>query len=484
MASCAADHGVHVVVFPELSLTGYEPTIAAETAIEASDPRLDALQGLSNRRNVTIIAGCAIRSRESKPYIGAVIVRPELPIEIYRKRFMHPDEFRWFIPSDDVAVFRCHGREIGVAICADISNPVHAADTFRSGATFYAASVMKTPEGGAKAEFSLSQYAREYGFPAALANYATESGGFATAGRSAIWDEHGDVIARAPESGECVVIAEVTPKGWRGQVISLRDWESQNDGSGLTHFETYTPGHSQNSTEFMLRRSLDTHGEFFLPFLKTGVSVLDCGCGPGSITLDIADKVAPAQVVGIDFAESQIKQARLAAEQRGCDNVRFEACDVYSLPFDDNRFDRVFSHALLEHLADPVEALRELFRVLKPGGVIGVCSPDWNGFVFSPPSEELDSAMAAYTRMQTQNGGDVNVGSKFGLHLAAGGFEDLRMSARYEVYPEQRTIAEYLALQLDLAGDENSASTFRTWGQQPGGMFAQSWVSCVANKPL
>lgn len=80
----------------------------------------------------------------------------------------------------------------------------------------------------------------------------------------------------------------------------------------------------------MLRRSLETLGEFILPYLKPKASVFDCGCGPGSITLDIADRVAWAQVIDIDSAESQIKHAELSAKQRGCDNVRFEACDESS----------------------------------------------------------------------------------------------------------------------------------------------------------
>ena len=152
----------------------------------------------------------------------------------------------------------------------------------------------------------------------------------------------------------------------------------------------YTPGHSKNATEFMSLRNLKAHAEFFLPHLQAGLSVLDCGCGPGSITLDIAQHIGDGQVVGVDYAESQIKVARAIAGVRQCKNARFHKSDVYSLSFEDQSFDCIFSHALFEHLADPVRALRELLRVLKPGGVIGVCSPDWEGFVLSPPSDALN----------------------------------------------------------------------------------------------
>ena len=154
----------------------------------------------------------------------------------------------------------------------------------------------------------------------------------------------------------------------------------------------------------------------------------------------------------------------------------------HSLPFDDASFERVFSNALMEHLTDPVRAMREMLRVLKPGGVIGVSSPDWGSFLLAPPSAALTAAVAAYTTLQTRNGGDVNVGRKLGSHLSAAGFENCQMSAQYEVYPSLPLIGDYLALQLDCAGDAASAATFRDWSQRPGGLFAQCWVSCIARK--
>src|SRR5258708_2941143 len=247
--------------------------------------------------------------------------------------------------------------------------------------------------------------------------------------------------------------------------------------------EIYTPGHTQNASDFMANRTLESHGAFFLPYLTPGLSVLDCGCGPGSITMGIAASIAPGEVVGIDFAPSQIERARAAAAREGRRNVRFETGDAYSLPFESGRFDRVFSHALMEHLADPVAALRELCRILKPGGVIGVCSPDWGGFVLSPPSPELSRAVEAYTAMQSKNGGDVGAGRKLGRHLAAAGFAAVRISARYECYPSLEFIGEYLASQLEREGDAQSAATLRDWSQEKEGLFAQAWVSAVGVKP-
>jgi SAM-dependent methyltransferase len=247
--------------------------------------------------------------------------------------------------------------------------------------------------------------------------------------------------------------------------------------------DVYTPGHSQNATDFMAGRSLDSHGGFFAAHLAPGLSVLDCGCGPGSITLGIAAVCAPAKVVGVDFGASQIERASAAARARGLDNLEFRTADCQALPFAEASFDRAFSHALMEHLSEPARALAEIHRVLKPGGLAGVCSPDWGGFVLAPPSPALTAAVAAYMALQTGNGGDVLVGRKLGALLAAAGFADVVMSARYECYPSLAFIGEYLAQQLDRAGESRSAAVFRAWSREPGGMFAQCWVSAVGRKP-
>jgi ubiquinone/menaquinone biosynthesis C-methylase UbiE len=246
--------------------------------------------------------------------------------------------------------------------------------------------------------------------------------------------------------------------------------------------ESYTPGHSQNAVDFMSKRSLASHGEFFSSHLTPGVCVLDCGCGPGTITLDIAARVFPGRVVGIDFVASQIERARANAERKATANVEFQTSDCYSLPFEKSAFDRAFSHALMEHLAHPTKALREIHRILKPGGVIGVCSPDWDGLLMAPPSPELDQATEAYAALQGRNGGDLRVGHKLGTYLAAAGFQEIRMSARYECYPSLDFIGEYLALQLERENDSVSAETFRRWSRSECGMFAQAWVSAVGRK--
>lgn len=245
--------------------------------------------------------------------------------------------------------------------------------------------------------------------------------------------------------------------------------------------ESYTPGHSQNATDFMAQRTFESHGRFFSEHLDRSHHVLDVGCGPGTITVGLAQRVASVQA--IDFGESQIEIAKQHADQERLLNVEFKTGSCYQLPYDEDSFDRVFCHALLEHLAQPMKALGEFRRVLKPGGMLGVCSPDFNGRMLVPYSPELDAAAEAYAALQRSNGGDLQIGRKLGLYLSEAGFADIRLEARYECYPSLEFISEYLALQLEQAEMPQHASCLRQWSKSSPGMFAQTWVSAVGTKP-
>ena len=137
---------------------------------------------------------------------------------------------------------------------------------------------------------------------------------------------------------------------------------------------------------------------------------------------------------------------------------------------------------MLEHLKEPVRAVTEFRRVLKPGGVLGVCTPDWGGFLLAPPSEKLLLAFEAYKKLQNRNGGDVYCGHKLGIYLEAAGFEGIVMRSRYENYDPLTVIGDFLAVNHEEAGDSKHAQTWREWGRRPNGMFAQAWVSCVGKK--
>lgn len=111
---------------------------------------------------------------------------------------------------------------------------------------------------------------------------------------------------------------------------------------------------------------------FLAPHLRAGMRLLDCGCGPGSITVDLAQAVAPGEAIGIDLRDDALEQGRALARERRVANVTFQTASVYQLPYPDGSFDAAFACAVLQHLAAPLAALKEMRRVLKPGGVTGI----------------------------------------------------------------------------------------------------------------
>jgi ubiquinone/menaquinone biosynthesis C-methylase UbiE len=132
--------------------------------------------------------------------------------------------------------------------------------------------------------------------------------------------------------------------------------------------ETYTHGHHESVLRSHTWRTIENSAAYLLPHLRPGLDVLDAGCGPGTITAGLALRVAPGTVLGVDSSGDVLEAARAATKHLG--NVRFEPGDVYRLECEDDRFDVVHAHQLLQHLADPVAALREMRRVCKPGGRI------------------------------------------------------------------------------------------------------------------
>jgi ubiquinone/menaquinone biosynthesis C-methylase UbiE len=175
--------------------------------------------------------------------------------------------------------------------------------------------------------------------------------------------------------------------------------------------ETYTPGHGANAVAFMAERRAATHAGFFVALLRGGMRLLDCGCGPGAITLDLARIVRPGPVIGMDRDGVQFAAAREMGAREGL-ALSFETGSVYALPFSESSFDAVFAHALFEHLAEPLRAAVEIRRVLKPGGFCGLRSPDWGGFLLHPLPEDTAAAIRHYEAMMTANGGDVQAAQR------------------------------------------------------------------------
>lgn len=169
--------------------------------------------------------------------------------------------------------------------------------------------------------------------------------------------------------------------------------------------ERYTLGYDNAHLHLFQARALAMCAPYLVPHLHAGMTVLDCGCGPGSMTIELAHQVAPGHVVGVDIQVEQFERARALASERGVDNVRFEQGDAYALPFPAASFDAVFSHALISHLRDPMRALAEMRRVLIPGGIAAVAENDTGAFVFSPVNSALERFFALAWQVQVHNGG-------------------------------------------------------------------------------
>jgi ubiquinone/menaquinone biosynthesis C-methylase UbiE len=181
----------------------------------------------------------------------------------------------------------------------------------------------------------------------------------------------------------------------------------------------------------MQQRTAEDHARFFLPYLAHGSRLLDAGCGPGTITLGLARRVAPGQVIGIDIEDSQFAGSQEQAKRESL-NVEFRKADICQLPFEDESFDAVFSHAVLQHLRDPLAALAELRRVLKPGGVIGIGALDMGGILIDAESEGPAQGLAAYIADRAKGEGDPYVGRKLARLLRKASFKVEQMTPCYE----------------------------------------------------
>lgn len=264
--------------------------------------------------------------------------------------------------------------------------------------------------------------------------------------------------------------------------------------------ETYTMGYDPVAVSIMASRTAQSHAAFFLPHVAPGHRVLDIGCGPGTITAGFAEVAGAGLVLGVEIEPEQVAMAREGARQRGLD-VRFETGDAYELPADDASFDRVHISAVLMNLRQPERALREAFRVLKPGGAVGVKEADQGGDLLSPPDPILQQGMALYAKLREHNGHDPTIGRRLRGLLHEAGFERIEASAAYESYgtPDQvRTLAQVWAglitqsqvgaqiLELGWANQQAlafMAGACARFAERPDAFAAIAWGQAVAWKP-
>jgi ubiquinone/menaquinone biosynthesis C-methylase UbiE len=205
--------------------------------------------------------------------------------------------------------------------------------------------------------------------------------------------------------------------------------------------DRYTHGHHESVLRSHRWRTVENSAAYLLPHLLPGQRLLDVGCGPGTITLDLARRVAPGEVVGIDVSADVITAAEADRAQAGIDQVRFAVGDVYALEDDDATYDVVHAHQVLQHLSDPVHALRELRRVLKPGGVLAVRDGDYGGFIWSPADPRLTRWNELYHQVTARNDGEADAGRFLPAWVRAAGFGDARVTSSTWTFADPDTRA-------------------------------------------
>lgn len=217
----AARHDVSVLTFPELSLIGYEPDVAEASAIEPTDGRLAPLQALARRSRIDVVVGAALRNGTPKPSLGAILFRADGATQTYAKITLGGTEPTYFAPGSAPLTFTLHGRTIGLAICADSSQPSMPEEHAAAGATIYAASVFLNDEWYATDMPRLPRYAARHRMLVVMANHAASIGTLTSVGKSAVWAPDGALLAQARGTERCLVVATSSQGSWRAEVVGL-----------------------------------------------------------------------------------------------------------------------------------------------------------------------------------------------------------------------------------------------------------------------
>ncbi|MEI8050761.1 MAG: methyltransferase domain-containing protein [Actinomycetes bacterium] len=266
----------------------------------------------------------------------------------------------------------------------------------------------------------------------------------------------------------------------------------------MTPVDRYTHGHHESVLRSHRWRTAENSAGYLLAHLEPGQQVLDVGCGPGTITLDLARRVYPASVIGVDAASSVIEIARQAAVAEGSTTTTFVRGDVASLGFAGDSFDVVHAHQVLQHLVDPIAGLMEMGRVLRPGGLLAVRDSDYGAFAWSPSDERLTRWMELYHEVTRKNRADADAGRHLPGWVRRAGFSEISVSSSTWTFASaedrqwwgglwadrmRESDLAYQALEDGLSSPtelEGIAAAFLEWADDPEGLFVVPHVEVLA----
>lgn len=252
----------------------------------------------------------------------------------------------------------------------------------------------------------------------------------------------------------------------------------------------YTHGHHESVLRSHTWRTAENSAAYLLGALKPHMRILDIGCGPGTVTADLAALVPGGHVTGLDREPGILERARGVAGERGLTNADFVTGDVHALDFPDDTFCVVHAHQVLQHVGDPVAALREMRRVTRPGGYVAVRDADYAAMTWYPESAGLDDWLDLYRRVARSNGGEPDAGRRLKAWALEVGFTDVTATTGTWTYSTAEERAWWSGLWADRtvasayaeravagghatrAGLEAVAASWREWGAREDGWFA------------
>lgn len=259
----------------------------------------------------------------------------------------------------------------------------------------------------------------------------------------------------------------------------------------------YTHGHERAVLASHAVRTAADSAAYLLPFLKPGMRLLDVGFGPGTITLDLAQAVAPGSVVGVENVDAPFETARQNAAARGDERTEFVHGDVLDLPFEDGTFDVAHAHQVLQHLTDPARALREMARVTRPGGYVAVRDADYLATHWYPELRELERWRTHYRAIARGNGAEPDAGRHLRAWAREAGLTNVTITSSNWCYatPEAtgrwgesqanrvngttfRAQAEAIAVEQTEIDDIVAA--WRQWGAHPDAVYVIPNIELIA----
>lgn len=262
--------------------------------------------------------------------------------------------------------------------------------------------------------------------------------------------------------------------------------------------DTYSHGHQESVLRSHRWRTAENSAAYLLPHLEAGQRLLDVGCGPGTLTVDLARLVAPGAVVGIDVSQEVVAEA--AGHAAGVDNVEFRVDDAFGIEAADASFDVVHAHQVLQHLTEPVRALREWRRVLRPGALLAVRDSDYAAKVWAPDDPVLDRWLALYQELTHANGVESNAGRYLLGWVQEAGFDDAVFTSSTWSFADPATrqwwgdlwaervvsssfAEQTLAYGLSTIGElEEISAAFRRWSAAPDATFIVVLGEVIAHR--